>query len=244
MRPPVHWLVALCAASALAQEPEPQAPQDEPPPFKLTAGAYRFSDESRAYDINLRNSSSWGNTWIAYFRWPEQAIHQARTGWDKEFGEAVRVKPSVQAASGGFVGGSIQAEVGEPWFGAIGFGRTNLRPYYNLNFDPNDSWSLQAGYKDDKAGRLVSALMVRDNREHPDQRHLHFTWRESLGGGHRVTLDVLHKVGTVEEEERKIRRWGFTASYDWPRFFVLASYDPKTNFTALDLWRVAIGTRF
>ncbi len=26
-----------------------------------------------------------------------------------------------------------------PWFAAAGLGRTNLRPYVNLNFDPNDS---------------------------------------------------------------------------------------------------------
>ena len=238
------FLLPLLVVPAYAQEPEPQASQDEPPPFKLTAGAYRFSDASPAYDLNLRNTSVLGNTWIGFFRWPAPAIHQTRTGWDREFGEVLRVKPSAQAASGGFVGGSLQAEVGAPWFTAAGFGRTNLRPYYNLNFDPNDSYSVQVGYKDEASGRLLSALMVRDNREHPDQRHFHLTWRQSLGSGHRVTLDVLHKIGTVQEDAAKIHRWGFTASYDWPRFFVLAAYDPKSNFGPLDLWRVAIGTRF
>lgn len=219
-------------------------PLDEPPPFKLTLGWYDFADAGRAADVNLRNTSSLGNAWVGFFRFPAEDVHQWRTGWDREFGEAVRVKPSLQAASGGFVGGSIQAEVGEPWFAAVGLGRTNLRPYYNLNFDPNDSYTVQLGYRDGEAGRSVSALMVRDNREHPDQRHFHFNYRQSLGGGHRITLDVLHKVGTVDEEGVQIRRWGFTATYDWPRFFVLAAYDPKTNFTPPDLWRVAIGTRF
>lgn len=218
-------------------------PLDEPPPFKLTVGWYDFADAGRGADVNLRNTSGLGNTWVGFFRFPAGDVHQWRTGWDREFGEAVRVKPSVQAASGGFVGGSIQAEAGAPYFAAIGIGRTNLRPYYNLNFDPNDAYTVQVGYRDEERGRSLGALMVRDNREHADQRHFHFTYRQTLPEGQRITLDALYKVGTIEEEGR-IHRWGFTASYDWPRFFVLAAYDPKTNFTPLDLWRVAIGTRF
>ena len=218
---------------------------DEPPPFKVTPAYYEFSDHSRAADLNLRHTSGMvGNVWIGFFRWPEEGVHQVRSGWDKEFGEAVRVKPSAQVASGGFVGGSIQAEVGEPFFAAVGIGRTNLRPYYNLNFDPNDSYTVQVGYRDATSGRQLSALLVRDNREHPDQQHLHATWRQALEGGQRITLDVLRKSGTVDEQAGKVHRWGFTASYDWPRVFVLVAYDPKTNFTPLDLWRVAVGARF
>src|SRR3954470_24906993 len=56
---PVCWSIVLCAANAFAQEPEPQAPQDEPPPFKLTVGGYRYSDSTHAYDVNLRNTSGW-----------------------------------------------------------------------------------------------------------------------------------------------------------------------------------------
>jgi hypothetical protein len=217
---------------------------DEPPPFKLTVGWYDYADAGKAVDLNLRNTSDLGNTWVGFFRFPDQDVRQWRTGWDREFGEAVRVKPSVQAASGGFLGGSVQAEVGDPYFAALGLGRTNLRTYYNLNFDPNDSYTVQAGYRDKESGRYFGAMMVRDNREHPDQRHFHFTGRQSLPNGQRITLDVLHKVGTVEEDGVKIHRWGFTATYDWPRFFVLAAYDPKSNFTRLDLWRLAVGARF
>lgn len=230
------------ALLALALGWSPLAQGEEAPPFKLTLGYYDFSDSTRGVDVNLRHTSDFGNAWLAHFRWPSQDVRQWRAGWDRDFGEVVRVKPSVQAASGGFVGGSIQAEVGDPWFASVGIGRTNLRPYYNLNFDPNDAWSVQAGYRDD--ARTIFATLVRDNREHPDQRHVHATWREKLGGGRRFTFDVLYKRGTVDEEDRRIRKWGFTASHDWPRYFVLVAYDPKSNFSAQDLWRIAIGTRF
>jgi hypothetical protein len=217
---------------------------DAPPPFKVTPAYYAFSDRSSAADLNLRHTSELlGNVWLGYFHWPSEDVHQWRTGWDREFGETVRVKPSAQAASGGFVGGSVQAEVGRPWFIAVGIGRTNLRPYYNLNFDPNDSYTIQAGWRDEEAGRTGSVLLVRDNREHPDQRHVHLNWRQSLPGGRRVTLDLLDKAGTLDDGTR-IHRQGFTLSYDWPRVFVLVAYDPKTNFSPLDLWRVAVGMRF
>ena len=48
------------------------------------------------------------------------------------------VVPSVQAATHRFVGATIYGEVGRSFFGIGGMGRTNLRPYWNLGFDPND----------------------------------------------------------------------------------------------------------
>jgi hypothetical protein len=217
------------------------AAADSSPDFKLTLGWYDFSDHSHGIDANLRHTSDLGNIWVGFFRLDEPAFRQWRTGWDRSFGKAVRISPSVQLASGGFAGGSIQAETGEPWFAGVGFGRTNLRPYYNLNFDPNDSWQVVAGHRSE-GGRTISAQMVRDNREHPDQRHFHLYWRQPLPRGERLTLDALYKVGIVEEE--MIRRWGFTATYDWPRFFLRVARDPKTNFTPVDAWRFSVGTRF
>jgi hypothetical protein len=237
-------LIAALGAGTAAAADTPSDPSDdskEPPHFKLTLGWYDFSDHSRGIDTNLRHTSDLGNVWIGFFRLDEPEFRQWRTGWDRSFGKAVRVSPSLQLASGGFAGGSIQAETGEPWFAGVGFGRTNLRPYYTLNFDPNDSWQVAAGHRSE-GGRTLSAQMVRDNREHPDQRHFHLLWRQPLPRGERLTLDALYKVGIVEEE--KIRRWGFTATYDWPRFFVRIARDPKTNFTPVDAWRFSVGTRF
>jgi hypothetical protein len=225
----------LLASSAFAAE------EGASHPFKLTLGWYRYSDSTAGVDTNLRHSSELGNAWIGYYRGDDGALSQWRTGWDRQFGSTVRVTPSVQLASGGFVGGSVQAETGEPWFAGAGLGRTNLRPYVNLNFDPNDSYLLYVGRREE-GGRVFMAQMVRDNRENPDQRHFHLIYRQPLAGGHRLTLDALHKVGKVEDET--IHRWGGTVTYDWPRFFLRVARDPKTNFTPVDAWRFSLGTRF
>jgi hypothetical protein len=42
-------------------------------------------------------------------------------------------------ASGGFWGGRVGTEYGNTFFVGAGIGRTNLRNYFNLNFDPNDA---------------------------------------------------------------------------------------------------------
>ncbi len=41
-----------------------------------------------------------------------------------------------------------------------------------------------------------------------------------------------------------VTRAGFTVTHDWPRWFVRLAYDPKTNFTADDQWRLSVGARF
>jgi hypothetical protein len=229
----VAWLASL-AGQVLADDVSSH-------PFKLTLGGYRFSDQADGVDINLRHSSELGNAWVGFFRLPDQQVKQWRTGWDRSFGSTVRISPSVQLASQGFVGGSVQFEIGAPWFAGTGLGRTNLRPYYNLNFDPNDSYVLSAGRRDEN-GRTLMVQMVRDNRRNPDQRHFHLLYRQPLSGGERLTIDTLYKVGTVEDQS--IGRWGLTVTYDWPRVFARLAWDPKTNFTPVDAWRFSVGTRF
>ena len=209
--------------------------------FKLTLGEYVFSDQSRGQDINLRYSGPVGHLWVGEFRLAEQGIAQWRTGWDQTYGTRLRVSPSIQLASGGFAGGSLQFETGESWFVGAGLGRTNLRPYWNLNFDPNDSYLLAAGRNGD-AGQAISVQWVRDNRQNPDQRHLHFVYRQPWPDGERLTADLLYKQGLVEGT--MIHRWGFSLTYDWPRYFVRVAMDPRTNFTPVDAWRLALGMRF
>ena len=153
----------------------------------------------------------------------------------------MRVLPSLQFASGGFANGSVQVETGSPYFVGMGFGRTNLRPYWNLNFDPNDSYMLSTGFRD-AGGQSFVMQYVRDNREHPDQQHLHFVYRRPMEGDRRITLDLLRKQGLVDDG--MIRRWGLALTHDWPRYFVRVAYDPKANFSQDDMWRVSIGMRF
>ena len=215
--------------------------EDASPDFKLTATGFKFSENGSGVDVNLRYSSDLGNAWIGYFRAPKLDANQWRGGWDRSFGDTIRIQPSVQIASGGFVGGSINLETGERWFAGVGFGRTNLRPYFNLNFDPNDSWSLVGGYRAEN-GQSYAASYIRDNRENPDQQHFHLTSRTPLEGKERLTLDLLYKRGLVDGQ--RIAKAGGTVTYDWPKFFVRIAYDPYTNFTSDNVWRLSVGTRF
>jgi hypothetical protein len=218
----------------------PAAAADDTP-FKLTAGYYLFSSGARGADINLRHTSDLGNVWLGEYRSPQRNEDQWRLGWDRTFGETVRISPSLQAAAQGFFGGSIYVETGDPWFVGGGLGRTNLRPYWNLNFDPNDSWTFSTGYRQ-PGGAIYSLLLVRDNRQNPDQQHLHFTFRQPLADGQRLTFDLLRKRGLVEDE--MIHLWGATLTYDWPRFFLRAAWDPKSNFGPDNLRRFDLGIRF
>lgn len=209
--------------------------------LKLTASSYQFSGNAHAEDINLRQSSNYGNVWFGYFHSGNLDVHQWRLGWDRSFGEWIRVSPSIQIASQDFAGGSLQFETGDPWFVGAGIGRTNLKPYWNLNFDPNDSYNLSVGYRVE-GGQTFALLYVRDNRQNPDQRHLHFFWRQPMPDTQRLTLDLLYKEGLVDGT--MIHRWGASVTYDWPKLLFRIAYDPHANFGPDNLWRFSIGTRF
>jgi hypothetical protein len=222
-------------AAALADKTEVATP------FKLSAGYDSFSGGGSGTDVNLRYGADSGNYWLGYFMSQQQSVYQWRLGWDHTFGDAIRITPSIQAASQGFYGGSLQVETGDPWFVGAGIGRTNLRPYWNLNFDPNDSYNLSAGHRT-ADGQVFAVQYVRDNRLNPDQRHLHFYWRQPLPEKQRLTVDLLYKEGLVDDAT--IHRWGAGVTYDWPTFFLRVTYDPKANFGPDNLWRFATGFRF
>ncbi len=220
-------------------------------PFKLTVGSYSVSGgglpSGPGLDVNLRYSyggdgNGSGHAWVGWFRSPVLGFSQLRGGWDATYAlGAVRALPSLQAASGGFVGGSLALETGTTWFGGAGLGRTNLRNYANLNFDPNDSVTLYGGYRWDDADSVV-VQVVRDNRQNPDQQNAHLIWRNEMDNGQRLTLDLLLKQGTVDGQY--MRRTGFSATWDWPRWFLRFAWDPKVNFTPQNMLRLSAGARF
>lgn len=222
------------------------APAQDSLPFKLTLGLYQASGgelpASTASDFNLRHSSGLGNVWYGHYAVNAPGFQQHRVGWDRvQVLGAWRLLPSLQVASGGAWNGSLGVETGERWYAGAGLGRTNLRQAVNLNFDPNDAWSLSGGYRWAE-GAALGFVYVRDNRENPDQQHLHLVWRTPLADAQRLTVDLLLKRGLVEDAP--IRRAGLSVAYDWPRWFVRLSYDPQVNFTPQDMWRLAFGTRF
>lgn len=238
-------LLGLAASiPAHAADDGPSGHEDEKP-WKFTTGVYSLrgggEPQATALDLNLRRSGDFGNAWIGWYRQDHGGQTQSRAGWDRFFDAGpVRVQPSVQLASGGFRGGSVYVEAGETWFAGVGAGRTNLRPYVNLNFDPNDMVMLAAGRRGE--AQQVQLLLVADNRENPDQRHLHLNWRAERSGGERFTVDLLAKRGNVDGE--RIRRLGASVTYDWPRWSLRAAWDPKVNFTPQDMLRLSVAARF
>ena len=219
---------------------------NKPVAFKLTTGLYQLTGAglppATGLDVNLRATGNFGNAWLGWYGSPSQDIKQVRAGWDSSYTVGpVRLMPSLQIASGGFVGGSAMVETGDTWFAGAGLGRTNLRNYANLNFDPNDAWMLSGGYRWDN-GRSVALQVVRDNRENPDQQNVHLVYRTPLNGGDRLTVDLLQKKGLVAG--LPIRSTGLSVAYDWPLYFVRVAWDPKVNFTPQDMLRMSVGTRF
>lgn len=255
-RPPgivaVGSLVALGALggtclAARAQVPAGQSVEaGRPEPFKLTLGSYGVAGGGMpagpGLDVNLRYTYGKGNVWLGWFRSPALGFSEPRGGWDDVFAWGdVRILPSLQAASGGFLGGALAVEAGERWFAGAGLGRTNLRPYVNLNFDPNDAYTLYGGLRWSEASSMTLQV-VRDNRTQPDQQHVHLVWRQKLSGGDRFIVDLLAKQGTVEG--RFIRRTGLSLGYDWPTWSARAAWDPKVNFTAQNMLRLSLARHF
>lgn len=212
-------------------------------PFKFTLGAYQYGDAA-GQDANLRYRSGDASFWIGAYHDRDFGT-QARTGFDTAFlpvpGSTLSIQPSLQLATQGFVGGSLSIELGEPWFVLAGWGRTNLKPYFNLNFDPNDAVTLALGRREE-TGRTWYLMAVADDRLHTGQKHIHAVWREPVRHGERVTIDVLRKVGAGDEGP--VSAWGLSVAYDWPNWFLRLVSDPKQNFSTTNAVRLSIGMRF
>ena len=103
---------------------------------------------------------------------------QGRAGVDTsvDLGHSVQLQPSLQVATEGFLGGSLNVQAGESWFALAGIGRTNLKPYFNLNFDPNDALTFAAGHHT-ADGSVYTLFVVADDRLHTHQRDWHFNVR-------------------------------------------------------------------
>jgi hypothetical protein len=242
LRSTAALLTSLLALPIAAQaQAVPPADEVGAQPYKLTLGHYHADRSGDATDFNLRRTLGSGNAWLGLFESPSQDERQWRLGVDANIEAAgLRWMPAGQIASHRYAAASIGVETGQTWFAGAGFGRTNGRPNTNLNFDPNDSYSLSAGLRAD-GGVSYQAQWIRDNRDNPDQRHLHLVYRTPLAAHHRLTIDLLFKQGLVEETP--IRRWGASLGYDWPAFFIRAAYDPHVNFSPESMWRLSAGMR-
>jgi hypothetical protein len=217
-----------------------QADAPAPPPWKLTFGEYAYANYAGS-DVNLRWRADGTSAWVGAYR-DSVFGSQVRVGADTavNFGEYLQLQPSIQAATPGFVGGSLNIQAGNTWYGLVGFGRTDARTYFNLNFDPNDAVTVGGGHH---AANGISYLVfvVADDRFHTGQRDWHANVQIPFGESH-ATFDLLRKSGL--SDAGPITGWGFTANWDWPKWFLRLAYDPYQNFSAQNAWRFATGVRF
>ena len=230
----------LLVTNVLAQ---PAAGGGEPSlAFKLTPAFYRISDGNNAADLNLRANYGDNVGWIGYYR-DRLGFQQARAGYERhaDLG-AARLVLSVQVASRGFLGGSANAEIGGDTFAIVGFGRTNLHDYYNLNFDPNDAITLGIGTRAISNTEL-SLYMVKDDRLGTGQRVTHLIARRRFAEKQRFTIDLSYKSGKNTAGDN-VEGSGIALTYDYAPWFGRVAYDPYVNFSANRMTLFALGRRF
>ena len=243
--------LALVAAADLAHAIDGEAADDDEPPAKAGRISYKFTptwygttNQPGAFDLNLRGNLGAHVAWVGYYRQPGR-FNQARAGYEYTFEfPAGRATPSLQAAGHGFVGASLSGELGGRHFALAGVGRTNLKPYFNLNFDPNDAVLLGAGTRAIR-DTVLQLYQIRDDRLRTGQRVLHFVARARPDERSRWTVDIFHKRGRLSAEDEDLRRGtGLSVTYDFGPHFVRAAADPHVNFGREHMLRLALGTRF
>ena len=211
--------------------------------FKLTPSYYSTSHQTGATDINLRADAGPHALWLGYYQRGNE-FEQARTGYEltaeTSFGKLV---PSLQLASHGFLGGSLNAEIGHSMFALLGYGRTNAHDYYNLNFDPNDSITYGVGTRL-LPKTTLSLFAVKDNRLHTAQMVTHAVWRYQANENQRVTVDLSSKHGRASADEEYVSGNALSVTYDYQSVFIRLAKDHKVNFTTDNQSRLSLGMRF
>ena len=228
------WLLATgVAAPSFAQATGEHA--------KLTFGDYLIAEQS-SLDVNLRYSLGDWTGWAGYYA-PTSGARQGRVGIEYDLRTRwLFLVPSAQAASAGFYGGSVYSEVGRRLYLVAGASRTNLRPYVNLNFDPNESWQLGGGAHVGTAD-AIALFSIWDNRLHTGQRNTHVTVRHHIAASQRLTLDTSYKSGRGDEGA-SVHGGAIAVEYDWRRWFAKVARDQHANYGPSTMWRVGGGLRF
>lgn len=232
-------MLAIVSAAA----PSTACAADGAPEFKLTAGVYRTSARVDSLDLNLRARTGLHTGWVGWYT-DSDDVREPRAGYEftPDWGW-LRPNLSLQIASGGFRGWSLTSEVGpQPLFAIVGGGRTNLRPYVNLNFDPNDMIQYGIGTRPDD--HLALALFrIQDDRLETGQKVTHAVARMALRDDLRIVLDLFHKSGDTDAGRRVVGN-GVSVTVEVAGWFVRVASDPYVNFTDDRMTRVSVGARF
>lgn len=238
--------VLLSASAAHADKTAPGDIQEVAPEgwaFKITPSYYMTAHEREATDINIRANQGSHALWVGYYRRGNE-FEQTRTGYEYTallpWGQLI---PSLQLATHGFLGGSVNAQIGGDIYGILGFGWTNTRDYYNLNFDPNDSVVYGIGIRLLPRSNL-SLFTVKDDRLKTGQRVTHWVWRFLPDDHQRWTVDLSSKHGQPSADADSVSGLGFSTTYDYRSLFVRLARERKVNFSNDDQTRLSIGVRF
>jgi hypothetical protein len=212
--------------------------------YKLTPSYYFTTNQAGAFDLNLRVNHGSHAVWLGYYQQSNE-FEQARTGYEYTMQlPYIQLVPSVQVATHGFVGGSIIAQMGgDSIYAILGFGRTNLHEYYNLNFDPNDSITYGVGTRL-LPNSTLSLFAIKDDRLDTGQIVTHLVWRLLAGNAQRWTIDLWSKHGSPTAGEPSVSGLGLSATYDYRDYFVRLAQDQKVNFSPDNQTRLSIGLRF
>lgn len=221
-----------------------QTPPIEPWHFKLTATHYNTQTQTAAEDINLRGSREDTTWWLAHYRRTSE-FEQSRAGWEQNIAiEWGQLNTSLQAATHGFAGGALTAQMGpESLHALVGWGRTNLKNYYNLNFDPNDAVTLGLGGKL-QGNTSYTLFTVKDDRLHTGQQISHAVVRFPVHPQVRLSLDYAYKRGRASEMEPLVHGNALAVGLDYKDVFLKLTTDQKVNFSTTNQTRVAVGLRF
>ena len=210
---------------------------------KLTLGIY-FTPGTRVYDLNLRHQfGSSFTAWIAGFYDPKSnklmrigGQYDYKKGW-------LHLVPSLEVSTTRAMSGSLSSELGSGKTTFLaGVSRTNLRPFFDLFWDPGDSVQLGIAHRISTYDR-ISAFTIFDVRLHTQQQNTHVLWRHKLNRNNGITLDGLFKSGHADSGEF-IYRVGLGVYYDRPKWFWKLYYDPRVNFTDRTMVRSGIGLKF
>jgi hypothetical protein len=246
-------VVSLCSTLAWADadradlEPNDTPKAGEAVAWKLSLGRYKDSESGYANDVNLRGSTGDFSFWVAQYQ-DANSYTQTRTGLEQQTAlPRGRLISSLQSASGGFVGGSVTWDLRQSdaqWFAPmVGWGRTDGRTYYNLNFDPNDSVLVGGTFVAPHDG-MVTVYRIQDDRFHTGQKVTHVAYRFNAGAQTRWTVDVFRREGRSDADAPQYSGTGVSLAWDYQRYQLKFMRDPKSNFTEANVSRVVLGLRF
>jgi hypothetical protein len=242
----------LCGAfltAASGQTPPPAEPAQPEAPvekaddlaWKITGSFYRLPDD-RSVDLNAKRQIGAFGAWLGVFHDQEvDTVARAGVEYDWHRGSFL-VVPTVQAATNGLKAAQLYSELGGATYAIVGASRTNLRPFYNLSFDPNESIQVGIGRHLSKYDKVYAFTIV-DVRLHTGQQNTHLLWRHRLNRATGLTFDALYKSGRTDSE-RTVHAVGLGAYLDRSRWFLKAYYDPYANFGDETMFRVGIGAKF